>query len=62
MFEHLFLLFVFVGAERTLDSRDMYFRNLNDCIWFSEKIHKQGETITSYCLPKLVNSDSVKVY
>ncbi len=62
MFEHLFLLFVFVGAEKKPDSQNMYFRNLNECVWFAEKLHKQGEAINSYCLPKLVDSKLVKVY
>jgi len=62
--EHVFLLFVFLGMgeQKRMDSADMYFRNLNDCIYFAEKISKQGNTITSYCLPKLTNSESVKIY
>lgn len=64
MFEHLFLLFVFTGLEpnKKLESQDMYFRNLNECVFFAKELHKQGETITSYCLPRFVNSNNVKVY
>ena len=42
-------------------SNDMYFADLNDCVWYAQVLHKQGEKITSYCLPKLVN-DNTKVY
>jgi len=64
MFEHLFLLFVFTGLEpnKKLESQDMYFRNLKECVWYAEKLHRQGETITAYCLPRYVNSEAVRVY
>ena len=64
MFEHLFLLFVFTGLEpnKKLESKDMYFRNLHECTYFARELHKQGETITAYCLPKYVNIEAVEVY
>lgn len=61
--QHVFLLFVFLGTgedKRTV-SNDMYFRDLNECVWYAQKLHRQGEAITSYCLPRLVD-DNVKVY
>jgi hypothetical protein len=61
---HAFLLFVFlgVGEEKKLVSNDLYFKDLNECVWYAQIIHKQGSQITSYCLPKLVNPDKVRLY
>ena len=60
---HVFLLFVYVGIgdNERLISKDMYFRNLNECVWYAQTLHRQGKKITAYCLPKLVNEDT-KVY
>jgi len=59
---HVFLLFVYVGTtEPQLVSKDMYFRDLNDCVWYAQKLHRQGNKITAYCLPKWVSEDT-KVY
>ena len=60
---HVFLLFVYVGMgeDERLGSKDMDFRDLNECVWYAQKLHKQGQKITAYCLPKLVNEDT-KVY
>ena len=62
--EHVFLLFVFLGLgeQKKIDSANMYFKDLNDCIYFAEKIGKQGNTITAYCLPKKVAIGSVSIY
>ena len=61
--KHAFLLFVFlgVGEDKKLVSNDMYFSDLNECVYFSQKLHKQGENITSYCLPKRVD-ENVRIY
>ena len=60
---HVFLLFVYVGIgeNERLISKDMYFRNLNECVWYAQKLHRQGKKITAYCLPKLVDKDT-RVY
>ena len=61
---HVFLLLMYlgVGDEKRLVSGDMYFRDLNECTWYARELHKQGpNTITVYCLPKLVDKN-VKVY
>ncbi len=57
--KHVFLLFVFlgIGEDRRQVSGDMYFRDLNDCVWYAQKLHKQGERVTAYCLPATVNKD-----
>ena len=61
--KHAFLLFVFlgVGEDKKLVSNDMYFADLNECVYFAQKLHKQGENVTSYCLPKMVD-ESVRIY
>ena len=42
---HVFLLFVFlgIGEDKRQVSADMYFRDLNECVWFAQKLHKQGK-------------------
>ena len=61
---HAFLLFVFVGIgeDRRLVSNDLYFRDLRECVWYAQTLHKQGKTITAYCLPKLVTEGRQKIY
>jgi|TARA_R100001509_G_C4788739_1_gene189006 hypothetical protein len=60
---HVFLLFVFVGLgeDKRLVSNDMYFRSVDDCVYFAQRLHKQGQNITAYCLPKVVD-ENTKVY
>ena len=60
---HVFLLFVFVGfgEEQRLKSNDMYFRSVDDCVYFAQRLHKQGQKITAYCLPVMVDKET-KVY
>jgi hypothetical protein len=61
---HAFLLFVFIGIgeDKKLVSNDLYFKDLNDCLWYAQKLHKQGSEITSYCLPRSIDSGTVRVY
>ena len=60
---HAFLLFVFVGIgeDKRLKSNDMYFRSVDDCVYFAQQLHKQGNTITAYCFPVVVTKET-KVY
>ena len=60
---HVFLLFVYVGMgeEKKLVSNDMFFRSVDDCVYFAQRLHKQGQNITAYCLPKLVD-ENTRVY
>tara|TARA_R100000664_G_C2759750_1_gene149849 strand:- start:1850 stop:2038 length:189 start_codon:yes stop_codon:yes gene_type:complete len=60
---HVFLLFVYLGLgkDKTLVSNDMYFRSVDDCVYFAQRLHRQGQNITAYCLPKLVDK-SVRAY
>lgn len=57
---HAFLLFVFLDGK--LVSNDLYFRSLDECLSFSVRIARQGKSITSYCLPKFIDPESVRVY
>ena len=63
---HAFLLFVFIGVgdDKVLKSNDLYFRSVDDCIYFSKRLHGQsnGNGITAYCLPVQVDPKKVKVY
>jgi len=59
-FVHVFLLYVFLDGQPK--SKDMYFYDVNDCVYFAQRLHKQGEKITSYCLPQIVDPDKIKVY
>ena len=55
------MVYVGAGEDKRLVSSDMYFRDLNECVYFAQQLHKQGNTITAYCLPKLVD-ENVRVY
>jgi len=57
---HAFLLFVFLDGK--IVSNDLYFQNLNDCLWYAQRIARQGPKITSYCLPKFIDNEKVRVY
>lgn len=61
--EPAFVLFVFlgIGDDRRKVSDDLAFRDLNDCVWYAQTLHKQGKKITAYCLPVMVDKDR-KVY
>ena len=56
-----YLIQVGIGEDRRLVSNDMYFRDLNECVFFAQKLHKQGQNITAYCLPKLVD-ENIKTF
>ena len=38
---HAFLLMVYMG--QALVSKDMYFKNINDCLYFAERLNNQPE-------------------
>ena len=61
---HAFLLFVYIGTgeSKVLKSNDLYFRSVDDCVYFAQRLHKQGQNITAYCLPVQVDPKRVKVY
>ena len=60
---HVFLLFVYIGLgeDKRLKSNDMYFRSVDDCVYFAQRLSRQGKNITAYCLPVVVDKKT-KVY
>ena len=70
---HAFLLMLYMGEA--LVSKDMYFRNINDCLYFAERLNDQPlvpnrnaqeETdkfvkYVAVCVPKRVGNN-VKLY
>ena len=62
--EHVFVLLVFIGIgeEKKLESKDLFFRDLNDCVLYAQTLHKQGNLVTAYCLPRYVNPGNVRIY
>ena len=60
---HVFLLFVYVGIgeDKRLTCNDMYFLDVDDCVYFAQRLSKQSKNITAYCLPVVVDSKT-KLY
>ena len=70
---HAFLLMVYMGEA--LVSKDMYFKNINDCLYFAERLNKQpmvpnrnaqegSDKLVKYvavCVPKPVGTNQ-KLY
>ena len=70
---HVFLLMVYLGNQ--VVSKDMYFRNINDCLYFAYRLNQQPEVpnravregvekfskYTAVCVPKQVGSNQ-RVY
>ena len=57
---HVFLLYVFLDGKPK--SKDMHFWNVDECVYFAQRLHKQGGKITSYCLPVQVRRDTTRIY
>ena len=70
---HAFLLMVYMG--QALVSKDMYFKNINDCLYFADRLNNQpmvpnrnaqegADKLVKYvavCVPKYVGSN-IKLY
>jgi len=60
------MVFIGIGEDQKVKSKDMNFYNIDDCVYFAQRLHQQGKTITAYCLPKTISKNSVgktvKVY
>ena len=70
---HAFLLMVYMG--QALVSKDMYFKNINDCMYFAERLNNQPmvptrnaqegvDKVVKYvavCVPKYVGNN-MKLY
>lgn len=71
---HVFLLLVYLGEPRKLISGDMYFYSATECNRFAAYAAKRygnysysylmdkRDRVTAYCIPKLIEEGSVKVY
>jgi len=73
---HVFLLLVYLGTgdSRQLVSGDMYFWSIDDCNYFASRLAKRygnyrysdyldpKDRVTSYCVPKYLKEDSVRIY
>lgn len=73
---HVFLLMVYlgVGEDRRLISDNMYFRSINDCNYYADRVSKRygnyehlfkmdkRDMVTAYCVPKYIKEGSVEVY
>ena len=57
---HAFLLHVFVNQE--IKSRDMYFEDMDRCLYFAQRLARQGKTVTAYCLPRQVDPNITRIY
>ena len=70
---HAFLLMVYLGEAVVI--KDMYFRNINDCLYFAYRLNQQPEVpnrnaqetgnkfvkYTAVCVPKKVG-ENFKIY
>tara|TARA_B100000927_G_scaffold289477_1_gene286178 strand:- start:831 stop:1046 length:216 start_codon:yes stop_codon:yes gene_type:complete len=70
---HAFLLMLYMG--QALVSKDMYFKNINDCLYFAERLNNQPEVpnrnaqeesdklvkYVAVCVPKYVGKN-IKLY
>ena len=74
---HVFLLMMYLGTgdDRRLTSADMYFRNINTCNYFANRLSKRYGNyryidrmdsryrVSVYCFPKYIKVGSgVKIY
>ena len=57
---HVFLLYVFLDGQ--VKSKDMHFWDVDECVYFARRLHKQGGKITAYCLPVQVRRDTTRIY
>lgn len=71
---HAFLLIVYLGQQ--MISQDMYFRNINDCKYFAERLNKQppvpnrvadtdapkSRSYVAVCEPRKVNQQNTLLY
>lgn len=51
----VFVLYVFLGTgeDKRKVSDDLAFRDLRECVWYAQTLHKQGASVTAYCLPQM---------
>lgn len=51
----VFVLYVFLGTgeDKRKVSDDLAFRDLRECVWYAQTLHKQGSSVTAFCLPEM---------
>jgi len=71
---HVFLLLVYLGEPRKLISGDMYFYSVTECNRFAaytaqrygnysySYLMDKRDRVTAYCVPKLIDPDTVLIY
>ena len=50
-----FLLIVIVAGEE-INTRNMYFRDINRCRYFADRLEDNEAKVTAYCKPMMVAS------
>ncbi len=53
-----FLLIVVVSGEE-INTRNMYFQNINRCRYFADRLEDREAKVTGYCKPVMVSSKTV---
>ncbi len=53
-------VYVFLEEKRLSDY--LGFRALYDCLYYSTRLARQGDKITTYCLPREIIEGSERVY
>jgi hypothetical protein len=71
---HAFLIMLYLGKQ--LVSQDMYFKSIDDCLYYAERLNKQPSipnrtaiedapktvSYVAVCVPKLIDSKKTKIY
>jgi len=53
-----FLLVVIVAGEE-INTKNMYFRDINRCRYFADRLEDREAKVTGYCKPVMVSSKTV---
>ena len=51
-----------VGYDKKWVSKDRHLKDINECCGYAQALHKQGNLLTAYCVPKFITDGNVKVY
>ena len=68
------MVYLGTGDERKLVSNNMYFYSIDRCNYFASQVSKRygnfkynsyldpKDRVTSYCLPKYINTKNIEIY
>ena len=59
-FVHVFLLYVLLDGRPK--SNDMHFEDIDRCLYFAQRLARQGKNVTAYCLPRQVDPKTTRIY